>query len=80
MAGLLHFMPLPEGDSDESEWAMVMEHMESEKRRTFVEMARATTALASWEMKSTSAGPQEVMGAVGSFPGRFCDSEACSAT
>jgi hypothetical protein len=58
-------MPLPEDDSEsESEWPIVIEHLESEKRRTFVEMARATMALASWEMKSMSPGPQEVMRAV----------------
>jgi hypothetical protein len=85
MDGLLHFLPMPEDGSEKSKskWANIMERMESEKCRTFVEMSRATTALGSWEIKSTSAGPQEVMRAVptlGKFSWTFCNSEACLAT
>ena len=85
MNGLLHFMPMPEDGSkkSKSKWAQIMECMESEKCRTFVEMSRATTALGSWEMKSTSARSQEAMRAVptlGKFSWTFCNSEACFMT
>ena len=82
MDGLLLFMPIEEDDSEKSKykWAKIMERMDSEKCRTFVEMSRATTALGSWEMKSTSARSQEVMRAVptlGKFSWTFCNSETC---
>jgi len=85
MDGLLQFMPMPEDGSEKSksQRGNIMEHMDSEKRRTFVEMSRATTAFGSWEIKSTSAGPQEVMRAVpnlGKFFWTFCNDKTCLAT
>ena len=85
MNGLLHFMPMPEDGSKKYNYkqAKIMECMESEKCCTFMEMSRATTALGSWEMNSTSAGPQEVMRAVptlGMFSWTFLNSETCFVT
>ena len=79
MNGLLHFMPMPENGNKKSKGATIMERMESEKCHTFMEMSRATMSLGSWEMKSTSTGPQEVMRVVptlGKFSWTFCNSEA----
>ena len=84
MDGLLLFMPIEEDDSEKSKykWAKIMECMDNEKRCTFVKMSRTTMALGSWEMKSMSAGSQEVMRVVptlGKFSWTFCNSETCLA-
>ncbi|KAM6501510.1 hypothetical protein JOM56_004524 [Amanita muscaria] len=69
MDGLLCFMDKGDG------WAAIVGSMENEDRRVFEEMAKSVSALATWEMKSTSAGPAEVMNAVlnlGDFNWTFC--------
>ena len=85
MDRLLQFMPMPEDGSEKSipQWANIIECMESEKHLTFLELSRATKALCSWEIKSTSACPQDVMRAVpnlGTFFWTFCDDKACFVT
>jgi hypothetical protein len=83
MDGLLQFMPMPEDEKSIPQWTNIIERMESGKRLTFLEMSRAATASASWEIMSTSAGSQEVMRAVpnvGKFFWTFCDDKACFAT
>ena len=51
--------------------------MESEKCHTFLEMSKAATVLATWDIKSLSAGSEEVMRAVHTlveFSWTFCNS------
>jgi hypothetical protein len=82
MDGVLHFVSESGIEGFEPQLATIMEQMSSDTRHIFEELRRSATPLASWEIKSTSAGPEEVMRAVpklGQFLWTFCNSNACSA-
>jgi len=82
MNGVLHFVSESGIEGSEHQLATIMEQMDSDTRHIFEELRRSTTPLASWEIKSTSAGPEEVIRAVpdlGRFFWTFCNGEACSA-
>jgi hypothetical protein len=79
MDGLLRF--IAESDEDiEGPRAHIVESMENAKRRIFEEMRNSKTPLASYEIKSLSAGSAEVMIAVpnlGKFCWTYCDARKC---
>jgi hypothetical protein len=79
MDGLLRF--IAESDEKiEGPRAHIVESMENAKRRIFEEMRKSKTPLASYEIKSLSAGSVEVMIAVpnlGKFYWTYCDARKC---
>ncbi|KAM6495989.1 hypothetical protein JOM56_008695 [Amanita muscaria] len=79
--GVLRF--IDEGDDDddiEALRAAIVKSMESENRRFFEKMRDSMRPLATWEMKTISTGPLEVMAAVrtpGKFAWTYCDASHC---
>jgi hypothetical protein len=82
MDGLLRFIGKGDNERLEAERVAIADTMESETRRIFEELRERLTPSGTWEMKSTSAGPLEVMTSVpqmGQFVWTHCD-EACATT
>ena len=61
MDGLLRFIGTGDNKRIEAEQMAIADTMENETCRIFEELRKGLTALGTWEMKSTSAGPLEVM-------------------
>ncbi|KIM75061.1 hypothetical protein PILCRDRAFT_13876 [Piloderma croceum F 1598] len=59
--GLLRFIGKSDNEKLEAEWVAIANTMESETRCIFEELREYLSPLGTWEMKSTCAGPLEVM-------------------
>ena len=82
MDGMLCFMPMGDNERIKAIWTDIANTMEKETCRIFEELGKDLTPLGTWEIKSTSAGPLEVMTSVaqlGQFVWMYCDT-ACTKT
>jgi hypothetical protein len=80
MDGLLRFITEGRNPKHKAERASIVETMDSEIRHIFEKLRKSLSPLGTWEMKSTSAGPHEVMAAVlnlGKFHWTRCSDEDC---
>ena len=80
--GWLCFMQCPKNEDDPNEIARKanVERMDPETRLIFEEMRKNRSSLATWEIKSITSGPCEVMTAArdfGNFSWVYCDAPDC---